>query len=111
MAVFTFPFGILLGGGLGGLFLYAAGPRDLRLDLDRHTYQFKCGWPGFSRVQDGPWEDMAGVFVRDICYEEREKRREMYTVEIAWRRERQRCPTLGRFRRWADSAVEAQQTR
>ena len=104
-AYFALFFGVLIAAGFGGLMLYLSGPRDLSLNLDRHTYQFISGWPQCPRVQAGPWEDMAGVYVRHFSGRSGVR----YIVEIAWRCERRSCPILGRFGREEDAKALADQ--
>lgn len=91
--------GAMFVGPLLGMFLYFSGPCDLSLDLARRTYRFVYGWPQHPRVLEGPWEDMAGVYIvyfsRSGCYH----------VKLAWRREKGMCPTLGTF--GSEGAAEA----
>ena len=95
-----------LTGASGGLMLYLlAGPNDLFLDLNRRTYRFVSGWPVFPQVQTGPWEDMAGVYVRRVSG----RGGECYLVGIAWRQEKRSFPLLGRFRREEDAEALAKE--
>ncbi len=62
--------------------LYLSGPNDLFLDVDRRTYRRVYGWPFRPCVQEGPWEDMAGVY---MWYRPRNS---LYHVGITWKRSR-----------------------
>lgn len=62
--------------------LYLSGPNDFLIDLVRRTYRRVHGWPFRPRVQEGPWEDMEGIFV---WYRPGNS---LYHVGITWKRSR-----------------------
>ena len=103
-AYFALAWGLLMGGGFGGLLVSLAGPNDLDLDQNRRTYRFVSGWPLRPDVQTGPWEDIVGVFVRRTST----RGGVIYLVGIAWRQERQAYPLLGRFNREDDADALAE---
>jgi hypothetical protein len=76
---------------------YASGPNDIFINLDRRTYRLVHGWPHGPKTQEGPLEDLAGIFV--WCrYMNTD-----YRVGIAWKNEwrsgRRRFVMLGGFNR------------
>ena len=79
--------------------LYLSGPNDYFLDVDRRTYRRIHGWPFRPRIQEGPWADMAGVY---IWYRPGNS---LYHVGITWKRSRWDFEHLEMFRR-ADEAEQ-----
>ncbi len=73
--------------------LYLSGPNDFFLDVDRRTYRRVHGWSSRPRVQEGSWEDMAGVFVWD------RPGNSLYHVGITWNRNRRDFQHLEMFSR------------
>ena len=63
------------------LFFHLSGPQYLTFDLNRRTYRYVLGWPFRPQVQEGPVEDIAGVYVWD----RNRGRLSGYCVGIAWK--------------------------
>ena len=93
-AITWFLFGLLevICIAVGLPFLYLSGRNDLFLDTDQRTYRRVHGWPFRPRVQEGPWADMAGVYV---WYRPRNN---LYHVGITWKRSRWEFKHLEMFR-------------
>jgi len=83
--------------------LYVSGPSNLFLDLDRRTYRRVHGWPFRPRVQEGPWEDMAGIFVWYMPGSS------LYHVGITWKRSRRDFQHLEMFANSGEADRHAEQ--
>ncbi|MGI4789825.1 MAG: hypothetical protein ACRYFS_13355 [Janthinobacterium lividum] len=77
--------------GFAALFLYGSGPEHLTLDLNLHTYRYVFGWPLAPQVQEGLWDDMAGIYVWNMT----SGRLSGYGVGIAWKGNKMRSCLLG----------------
>lgn len=77
-----FCFGILETGCLAfaALFMYLSGPQYLSFDLNQRIYRYASGWLLRPQIREGPWEDIAGVYVWD----RNSGRLSGYSVGIAW---------------------------
>ncbi len=67
---------------------YLAGPQDLLLDVEQHTYHTLRGWLFFSKSRSGPWAHIWGVWTAHTS--------SVYLVGITWRSSKGSM-TLGRF--------------
>lgn len=72
--------GLLVGLGM----LKASGPDDLFLDQNRRTYRLVRGGAFRPAVQEGTWEDMAGIYVWRRPMSEVDSE---YLVYLTWKRD------------------------
>lgn len=106
---FLFSFFELMACAMGCLSLAGVGARrELKLDVERCTYQFIIGWGPWTRVHSGRLEDFDGVYISCVSTESSK----IYRVGLAWKSGDPVTPTLGSFfgaikgKRKADALAE-----
>ncbi len=53
----------VVGLGISFIFLYLAGPDDIRLDAEQRTYEHTIGWPWKPKTRFGSFSDVKGVCI------------------------------------------------
>lgn len=61
---FIFAVGSVFFGVGAVLFLYFAGPGDLRIDMQKRAYRFRSGFPLAARTTTGSLDDIDQIFVK-----------------------------------------------
>lgn len=56
----------VVGVGIGLGLLSFCLPEELQFNLDKRTYRLAKGWPPLSLAQSGGWDDISGIYIKDI---------------------------------------------